>query len=68
MNVEKLENLLNKIGLTGYKWSSLNAPGTHTPLSCPFLNLGEFPFLSVLALWGNKNLPPSIKVKKLEIW
>ena len=30
MKVEKLENLQNKIGSTGCKWSSLNAPGTET--------------------------------------
>ena len=63
--MKKFENLENKIGLTGCKWSSLNAPGTENSLSYPFLELGEFPFL-ILALWGNKNWPPSIKVKKFE--
>ena len=28
MKVKELENVLNKIGSTGCKWSSLNAPGT----------------------------------------
>ena len=46
----KLENLGNKIGLTGCKWSSLNAPGTQTPLYHPFLELGEFPFSVCLSL------------------
>ena len=33
-----------------------------------FLSWENFP-LSVLAFWGNKNWPPSIKVKKLEnLW
>ena len=36
MKVEKLENFQNKIGLTGCKWSSLNAPGTETPQSYPY--------------------------------
>ena len=27
-----------------------------------------FPFSSVLALWGNKNWPPSMKVQKIENW
>ena len=45
MKVKKLLNLENKIGLTGCKWSSLNAQGTQTPLSSPFLELGDFPFL-----------------------
>ena len=37
IKVKKLLNLGNKIGLTGCKWSSLNAPGTETPVSHPFL-------------------------------
>ena len=43
MKVEKLEKYLNKRGLMGCKWSSLNAPGTETPLSRPILKLDEFP-------------------------
>ena len=46
IKVEKFENLGNKIGLTGCKWSSLNAPGTDTPESHPFLELGDFLFLN----------------------
>ena len=49
---EKVENLLGQIDLKG-KWSSLNAPGTESPLSHPILKLDEFPF-PLLALWGNK--------------
>ena len=64
MKLKKLQKLGNKSGLTGCKWSSLNAPGTQTPLFHPYLKLGEFPF-SVFDLWGNKKWPPSIKVKKL---
>ena len=63
--MEKLKNLWDKISSTCSKWSSLNAPGTENSLSYPFLELGEFPFL-ILALWGNKNWPPSIKVQKFE--
>ena len=50
MKVEKLEILENKIGLTGRKWSSLNAPGTQIPLSHPFLKLREFPYLIISPL------------------
>ena len=32
------------MGLKGYKWSSLNAPGTETPQSHSYWELGEFPF------------------------
>ena len=45
MKVKTLENFQNKIGLKGCKWSSLNAPGTQTPLSHPYLKVEEFPFL-----------------------
>ena len=56
---------MNKLGLKGCKWSSLNAPGTHTPLSHSVLEL-HFSLFSLLALWGNKNWPPSIKVQEME--
>ena len=38
-NREMLEKFLNTIGLTGCKWSNLNAPGTETLLSHPELIL-----------------------------
>ena len=47
------------------------------PLPHSFLELGEFSFLhmspldslfSILALWGNKKWPPSMKVEKMEIF
>ena len=68
MKVKKLANFWNKSGLTGCKWSSLNALGTQIPLSCPFLKLQEFPFIIImlLSLWGNKKWPPTMKVKKFE--
>ena len=44
MKVEKLEKLWNKSGLTGCKWSCLNAPVTENPLSHSVLELGEFPY------------------------
>ena len=50
MKVNKLEKIQNKMGLKGCKWSSLNAPGTETPLSHPFLELGEFPFSKISPL------------------
>ena len=34
---------LGRLGLDG-KWTSLNAPGTETPLPHPYLKLDEFPF------------------------
>ena len=61
IKVKQFKNLRNIIGANGCKWSNLNAPGTQNPLSCPFLSL--------LALWGNKNWPPRMKVKKLQnLW
>ena len=44
MNLKKLKIFLNKMGSTGCKWSSLNAPGTENPWSHPILRLEEFPF------------------------
>ena len=66
MKVKKLENFKNKRGLKGCKWSSLDVPGTENPLSHSLLRLEEFSF-PLLALRGNKNWPPSMKVKKMEI-
>ena len=65
MKVKMLEIFKNKRALMQCKWSSLNALGTENPLSHSVLELGEFPF-PLLALWGNKNGLPSMKVKKLE--
>ena len=65
MKVKKMEKFGNKIGYMGCKWSSLKAPGTGNPLSHPVLELRNCP-LPILALWGNKNWPPSMKVKKME--
>ena len=64
MKLKKLKIFWNKMGSMGCKWSSLNAPGTENPLSHSILKLDESPF-PLLALWGNKNWPPSMKVKKL---
>ena len=44
MKVKKMKIFLNKMGLKGCKWSSLNAPGPQTHPSRPILELGEFPF------------------------
>ena len=46
MKVKNLENHKNKLGSTGYKWSSLNGPGIENPISHAIL---EFPFI-VIAL------------------
>ena len=66
MKVQQIENYQNKMGLKGCNWSSMNAPCTQTPLSHPFQESGDFPFLTILALWSNKNLPPSIKMRQIE--
>ena len=47
MKVEKLEKFDNKMGLKGFKWSSLNAPSTQ---SCHSHSILDF-----LAFWSNKN-------------
>ena len=65
MKMEKVKNCRNKMGLKGCKWSSLNAAGTQTPLCHSILEL-RFSLFSVLALWGNKKWPPSIKVQQME--
>ena len=44
MNVKKMENFKNKMGLKECKWSSLNAQGTENPLPHSLLGLEEFPF------------------------
>merc|ERR1739842_5838 len=67
MKVKKLETFQNKSGLKGCKWSSLNAPGTETPQSYPYWERGNSPN-SHIALWGNMNGLPSMKVKKLKIF
>ena len=54
MKVKKLKILGNKIGSRGCIWSSLNAPGTETPLSDAYWNLGEWAFLiigPIIHLW-----------------
>ena len=47
MKVKKLEIFWSKIGSNGWKWSSLNAPGTQCSLYHPILNLGEISFLNI---------------------
>ena len=46
MKGRKVENLCNKIRLTGCKWSSLNALSTETPASQSLLGDSLFPILS----------------------
>ena len=48
--MEKFEHFMDKRGFKECKWSSLNAQGTQTPLSHPFLELGEFPFFIISPL------------------
>ena len=65
VKVKKMENSENKRGLMGCKWSSLNAQALKTLCFIQFQSWvnSHFP---ILALWGNKNSPPSMKVKKLQ--
>ena len=65
MKMKKSENFQNKSGLKGCKWSSLNTPGTENPLSYALMGLDNFPF-PIIGPLGNKNWPPSMKVKNLE--
>ena len=59
MKVKKLENVQDKIGLKGCKGSSLNAPGTESPLSHPYWELGEFSFPNMDKTGGFQCLGPS---------
>ena len=69
MKMKSLKIFWSKIGSMGCKGSNLNAPGTENPLSHLILKLDEspFPIISPL-LWGNKNWPPRMKMKKLKIF
>ena len=40
---QKLENFLNKMSLTGCKWSNLTALGTENPVSYPLFQIFSFP-------------------------
>ena len=73
MKVQQMENSQNKMGLKGFRWSSLNVQGTPTPLYHPFLELAKHPFVTIslllsllLALLGNKKWSPSMKVQQME--
>ena len=44
IKMREIGNFQNKMGLKGYKWSNLNAPGTQMPLPHVFLELEELPF------------------------
>ena len=49
----------------GFKWSSLNAPGTENPLSHSVLKLEEFP-LPIIGLWGKKIGLPSMNIREVK--
>ena len=50
IKVKKLKIFWDKMGSKGCKYSSLNAPGTETPLSHPILKLDEFSLLHISPL------------------
>ena len=57
---QKFEKIQKKLCLTGCKWSSLDAPGTESPLT----HSGWENSISSFSSWGNKELAlPSMKVK-----
>ena len=58
IKVRKVEIFWNKISLTGFKWSSLNAPSTETPVYHPFF--GQSPFL-IYIICGNKKWEPQYR-------
>ena len=55
------------MALTECRWSFLNTTGLKTLCLIHFWGWRNSLF-PLLALWGNKNWPPSMKVKKLEIF
>ena len=65
MKVQQMENSKKKMASKGCNYSSSIALGTQTPLSHLLLELACSLF-SLLVLWGNKNWPPSIKVKEIK--
>ena len=44
MQVEKLDKSYNKMGLKGYKYSSLDVPGAQSCLYHSIIELGDSPF------------------------
>ena len=61
---QKFEKIQDKLCLIGCKWSSLDAPGTESPLS----HSGWENSISSFS-WGNKELAlPSMKVKSWKIF
>ena len=50
MKTKKLQSFQDKMGLKGSKWSSLDAPGTQSPLSHSILKLDEFHFTIISPL------------------
>ena len=60
---QKFEKIQKKLCLTGCKWSSLDAPGTESPLT----HSGWENSISSFSSWGNKELAlPSMKAKSLK--
>ena len=58
MKIKKMEIFWNKISSTVCKWSSLNAPGTETPVSQPLLSESLFsypaPLSGVIRNWTSQ--------------
>ena len=65
MKVKKIENLQNKRGLKGCKWSNLKPQSTEKPLSHSLLGLEEFPFLHY---WPSGVIRIGSPAWKYKIW
>ena len=72
MKVEKLENVRNKRGSKGCKWSSLIAPGTENPLSYPLLRFEESPLCPIVTFgqvwWHHLWKVPVIVYTPCALW
>ena len=57
MKVENMGKVWNRISLTGWKWSSLNAPGSGSPAFHSFLcdSLFLFPLSGVIRNWTSQH-------------
>ena len=69
IKVKQIENLQNKLGLEGWKWSSLNGPGTQVPLSQVLLVFYECdPFSRLVFLSLTARARPPALARSLFIW
>ena len=65
---EKVEKVSEQKGLNGRQMVQFECPRQRKPPVSFNFEVGCNPPFQLLALWGNKNWPPSMKVKKLKIF